>query len=122
VTWIGIGAKKQHIFKRAHLITFNHFVLFEERVRDFQTIAPSLARRLLITNGARFLFSDDFNKIELEEMNLILKLAESAPPSAKDYAWQEGTNGLNGCKISPIPCVVSRRRKSCPSRPTCLRK
>jgi hypothetical protein len=122
LNWIGIGARKQRTYKRGPLITFDHFVLFEENGKDFETIAPALSGRLLITNGARFLFSDDFNEIERKEVNCILKLAETAPPSAKRYAWHEGTNCPSGCKVDPIPCMASRRRKSCASRPTCLRK
>jgi hypothetical protein len=43
------------------LITFDHFVLYEERGRDMRTIAPTLARRMYSKN-ARVLFS--FNDAE----------------------------------------------------------
>jgi hypothetical protein len=119
LNWIGIGAKQQRTYKRGPLITFDHFVLFEENGRELQAIAPILAKRLLILNGPRFLFSDDFNKIEWAEVERILKLAESAPPSAKRYVWNEEKNCPRNCKVRPIPCVVSRRRKAGCSQPTC---
>src|SRR6476660_8376148 len=101
LNWIGIGAKKQGTYKRGPLVAFDHFVLFEENGIEFQVIAPALASHLLISNGPRFLFSDDFNRTEREEADRILKLAETAPPSAKRYTWREGKDCPSRCKVSP---------------------
>ena len=86
LNWIGIGPRK-HPFTgmRGPLVTFDHFLLFEEDGVDFHTLAPTLARRLYFAKAARFVFSDGFNGTEKAEVNRILRLAKSAPPSATPY-------------------------------------
>jgi hypothetical protein len=82
VNWIGIGPRKKTLpRRRGPLVTFDHFVLLEEKGADFQEIAPTLAARLYLPKAARFLFSDDFNENEKAEVSRILSLAEAAPPS-----------------------------------------
>jgi hypothetical protein len=80
VNWIGIGSRKGPTEGRGPLVTFDHFVLYEEEGRDFRTIAPILARRMYSRN-ARVLFS--FNDAEQAEIACLLKLATAAPPSAR---------------------------------------
>ena len=38
VNWIGIGSRKGPTGGRGPLVTFDHFVLYEERGRDFRAI------------------------------------------------------------------------------------
>jgi hypothetical protein len=80
VNWIGIGSRKGPTRGRGPLVTFDHFVLYEEKGRDFWTIAPTLARRMYSTN-ARVLFN--FSDAEQAEIACLLKLAKTAPPSAR---------------------------------------
>jgi hypothetical protein len=123
LNWIGIGPTKHpHTDRRGPVVTFKHFLLFEDDGIDFHAIAPALAGRLLRPKAARFLFSDDFNKIEQEEVNRILKLAKAAPSSAKHYRVRKRNNGhcvSKRCKVNPIPLAVSRRCTSCAVPPVC---
>lgn len=82
LNWIGIGPKRRpHGDARGPLVVFDHFLFLEDGNIDFQTLAPSLAQRLYTPKSARYLFSDEFNAIERAEVNRILKMAVSAPPS-----------------------------------------
>src|SRR5258708_6990903 len=67
VNWIGLGSRKQPSKRRGPLVTFDHFVLFEEKGRNFRVIAPALARRMYSPNAPRFLFNDNFNEAEQRE-------------------------------------------------------
>ncbi len=83
VNWIGIGArKKASSGDRGPQITFDHFVLFEEKGRKLSPIAPILARRMYSTNGPRRLISDNLSEAEQAEVSRLLELAKNAPPSA----------------------------------------
>lgn len=101
VNWIGIGSRKKPLIGgRGPLVTFDHFVLFEEKGRDFRVAAPTLARRMYSRKAPRFLF-DDFNGAEHGEIGCLLKMAKTSPPST-------GT-----------PRRSSKRRcsKCCPDKP-----
>jgi hypothetical protein len=86
VNWIGVGARKtepdpkEFPLWRGPLVTFDHFVLFDEKGPDFRVVAPALARRMYSARPPRRLF-DDFNKTEQAEIRRLLKMAETAPPS-----------------------------------------
>jgi len=80
VNWIGLGSRKGAIEGRGPLVTFDHFVLYEEKGRDFRAIAPTLALRMYSKN-ARVLFN--FNDAEQAEIVRLLRLAKTAPPSAR---------------------------------------
>jgi hypothetical protein len=80
VNWVGIGSRKGPTRGRGPLVTFDHFVLYEEKGRDFWAIAPTLARRMYSKN-ARVLFT--FNDTEQAEIVRLLGLAKTAPPSAR---------------------------------------
>ena len=83
LTWIGIGThKKSSNGNRGPQVTFDHFILFEEKGKKLHTIAPILARRMCSRNGARRLFTDKFNQVEQREIGRILNMAKTAPPSA----------------------------------------
>src|SRR2546429_101123 len=62
---------------RGPLVTFDHFVLFEENGRELEKIAPALARRLYARGAPRFVFND----LNETEVRRILKMAKTAPPS-----------------------------------------
>jgi hypothetical protein len=118
LNWIGIGPKK-HSFSgmRGPLVTFDHFLLFEEDGVDFHTLAPTLARRLYFAKAARFVFSDGFNRTEKAEVNRILRLAKSAPPSATRYTVHE----RRSASCSSKPCGNNSARVfSRPSTAVCL--
>lgn len=84
VNWVGIGPRKVPFAgRRGPLVTFDHFVLFEEEGADFQAVAPTLARRLYQSKAARYLFSDRFNQTEQAEVRRILRLAENSPSSTR---------------------------------------
>jgi hypothetical protein len=80
VNWIGIGSRKGLIEGRGPLVTFDHFVLYEEKGQDFRKMAPTLARRMYSKN-ARVLFN--FSEAEQAEVDRLLRLAKTAPPSAR---------------------------------------
>lgn len=82
INWIGIGpTKKPRNRFRGPLVTFDHFLIFEEKGQDFGRLAPTLAGRLYHRKAPRFLFSDGFNRSERAEVRKILRLAKAAPPS-----------------------------------------
>lgn len=100
LNWVGVGPRKQRLTgKRGPLVTFDHFLLFEEDGIDFHAIAPVLARRLLSAKAARFLFSDGFGKTEQAEVNRILRLAKNAPPSAERHTVRNKRSG--SCSSKP---------------------
>jgi hypothetical protein len=83
VNWIGVGSRKEPLtVGRGPLVTFDHFVLFEEKGQDFRVIAPTLARRMYSTHAPRFLFNDDFNEAEQTEIGRLLETAITMPLSA----------------------------------------
>ena len=117
INWIGIGPRRKAAKgRRGSVILFDNFVLYEDRGKDFDSIAPTLASRLYTSRSPRFLFSDDFNVTELAEVQRVLKLAKNKPPSSTaDYPiWKCTCRG----KATRIPCGVCRHRKSCASRPS----
>ena len=103
VNWIGIGPRKGLDGRRAHQITFDHFVLFDEKGPDFRDLAPTLAQRIYSTSGR--VFMSFHNETEQAEIDLILKMAEDAPPSERN-----NTN-VNGLRFDSRSSV---RGESCP--------
>jgi hypothetical protein len=99
LNWVGVGPRKHRLTgMRGPLITFDHFLLFEEDGIDFHAIAPVLARRLLSAKAARFLFSDAFGKTEQAEVNRILRLAKTAPPSSERHTVRQNRSDTCGPK------------------------
>ena len=85
INWIGIGPRTKPCDGiRGPLVTFDHFMLFEEKGREFERIAPTLARRLYTRGAPRFVFKN-LNPMEQAEIRRILKMAEDAPPSAGSF-------------------------------------
>ena len=98
VNWIGVGArKKASTGDRGPQITFDHFVLFDETGKQLHAIAPMLARRMCVSNGARVLISDNLNEAEREEVSRLLKLAKNAPPSRERARRQFHAKGERRC-------------------------
>lgn len=80
INWVGLGARKKSVRNRkAPVVTFRHFVLYEEKGENIRDRAPRLARHLLSKN-ARVLVN--FTTQEQHEINQILRLAKNAPPSS----------------------------------------
>src|SRR5271169_5808628 len=81
ITWIGIGAHKTAGDGRGPRVTFDHFVLFDEKGKDLSDIAPLLARRFYLDHGPRFLLDGSLSKPETQEIERILHMARKEPPS-----------------------------------------
>lgn len=80
INWIGLGARKKSVGnRRAPIVTFQHFMLYETEGKNLRDIAPALAERLLSKN-ARVVVN--FTAEEQREVNKILSMAKNAPRSA----------------------------------------
>lgn len=103
VNWIGIGPRKHLPLDgmRGPLVTFDHFVLFEENGPDLKDIAPKLARRILSRRGPRFVFSNKLDRGEQREIDHLLEIAATAPPSSGKVRRRLLT-GVPHCR--PKPC------------------
>jgi hypothetical protein len=78
VNWIGVGARtKSCNGMRGPLVTFDHFVLFEENGPELEKIAPALARRMYSRGAPRFVLNK-VNENEQTEISRILKMARTA--------------------------------------------
>jgi hypothetical protein len=96
LNWIGLGARKKTANnRRAPLVIFEHFVLYEEKGEPLEAIAPALAKRLLSKN-VRVLMN--FTRAEQREVSKILDMAKDAPRSAPVNRLPEiRNNGGCGC-------------------------
>jgi tetratricopeptide (TPR) repeat protein len=89
----------------------------EEALGPYDCALDTLARRLYFAKAARFAFSDSFNRTEKAEVNRILRLAKSAPPSEKRYTVHQ----RNSANCSSKHCGNnSARFPSRPSTSVCL--
>lgn len=89
LNWVGVGARKRPSPTRhGPLVGFDHFVLFEERGKRLEAIAPRIAQRMYSTNGPRFLFNDKFSELEQREIDRLLRMAKTKPPSARTMRRQ----------------------------------
>lgn len=80
VTWIGIGPHRARAKDpRGPLVTFDHFVLFEERGPLLHEHAPRLAKRMY-DRGVRALLHPTTE--EAREIIRLLRLGENAPASS----------------------------------------
>ena len=113
INWIGIGARKAWVAgARGPLVTFDHFVLYEDVGPSFTELAPVLARRVYSTN-VRVLM-DGVTERERREVSRLLALAANAPPSQaeSDICGSGAATCEGGC------CDVV----SCHDAPTCRPK
>lgn len=84
VNWIGIGPHRDTIAPDGWpVITFDHFVLYNEKGAKLKDFAPQVAHRTYKNPGPRFVFSDKLNHEEQKEVRRLLKMAENAPPSRR---------------------------------------
>lgn len=81
ITWIGTGAKKEdNSSVDGHpMITFEHFILFDEKGEGFSEKAPVLAKRLFDSAARHFMMDSDN-----EEIERILAMAKDSLPSQKE--------------------------------------
>ena len=102
ISWIGVGAHKTKpnatMFPawRGPFVTFDHFVLFENKGVDFWCVAPILARRMYAAKGPRFLL-DDFTSAEWAEIRRVLKMAIAAGRSSRGMPSQSRRRGARCC-------------------------
>lgn len=90
LNWIGIGPHKRwRPDRRGPLLCFDHFLLFDEAGLDFRQLAPNLAKRIYSKNVR---LAVTFSNVEEREVERILKLALTAPPSAN-----KPTSGIRIC-------------------------
>jgi len=81
INWIGLGArKKSYRDRKGPVVTFDHFRLYEERGKKLREKARTLARHIYSRN-VRVLLK--FTPAEEKEVQQILRMARSAPPSAR---------------------------------------
>jgi hypothetical protein len=80
LNWIGVGARKQEFGLRSPLVTFKHFILFDGKGKEFEELAPALAKRMYSRHAPRFLLND-FDRVERAEIRSILKIARTAGSS-----------------------------------------
>ena len=100
VNWIGIGARKHKPPRgwKGQLVTFDHFLLREHEGPSFRGLAPILANRIYKIKSQCSLVK--FNDAEMKEIEAILHLAESAPPSK----WRRH-------RRMPTKCPPKHKRK-----------
>jgi hypothetical protein len=96
LNWIGLGARKKTANNRkAPVVIFKHFILYEDKGELIEDIAPALAKRLLSRN-ARVLMN--FTQAEQKEINKILDMAKDAPRSVPVNRLPDiRNNGGCGC-------------------------
>ncbi len=112
VNWIGVGARKEWLLgTRGPLVTFAHFVLFEENGPRLTHIAPRLARRMCSRRGPRFVFSEKLSPSELNEIGLILAMARREPPST-GFARHPSRRKKRVCDVTKR-CGPKRRARDC---------
>lgn len=107
VTWVGVGPHRSPAKDtRGPLLTFDHFVLFDQAGPALHEIAPHLARRMY-EHGVRTLLHP--SAAEAREISRLLLLASNAPPSP---AQADLTSYVTS------PCACGRRHsRICPNHP-----
>ena len=82
VNWVGIGAlKTPSPDDRGLLVTFDHFLLFDATGEELRTRAPKLAGRFYDSPHPPRIVLDDLSHDERLEVDRLLALARTAPPS-----------------------------------------
>jgi hypothetical protein len=105
VNWVGINPKRNPISggARAGVITFEKFVLFEERGPYLHVLAPLLAKRMYA--GRRFVFKSMTPPEHAEALELLELVGNSTITSSA-----EGNPRIR-FKCKPTKCVRKRRAK-----------
>ena len=85
VTWVGIGPRRNFGApnRRAEIVTFQHFVLFDQAGPFLDALAPTLAKRMF---GGRRYVLDSYSETEKAEamavVNWALGVAVNGQPTA----------------------------------------
>jgi len=104
VVWVGIGPQQMSVgSKRGPKVRFDHFRYFSEGDLMLSEIAPKLNKSM---HTRRFRLYN-FSRIEEEEIEAILALAQNAEPSA-EFVTQAIKKQADGEECRP----KSRRRQS----------
>ncbi|WP_287373161.1 hypothetical protein [Prosthecochloris sp.] len=107
INWVGIGPIRHRTpSKRACEVTFEHFVLLDDKGPLLKSIAPNLAKRFYRRNGARYLL-DGYSDIEYQEAQKIVKWAKLQNPSESKSS---NPNKDNSCSSS---CKSSTKKRKC---------
>lgn len=126
LTWIGMGKHETIIDPsrpRCQLVTFDHFVPYEEQGPLLRNIAPRLASRMYKKNAPRHIM-DSLSFEEQREIEQILDLARDAPPSFQ-LNGRDSRHTRRKCRplsrdlCSTDDCRPSKRRRI---RVSCNRK
>lgn len=106
VTWVGIGPRHSVAHDtRGPLVTFDHFVLLDQKGPLLHELAPRLAKRMY---GGRVRALLNCSSGEADEVARILQLAANAPPSRSRHV--RNTQSLAACGCG------KRHAASCPNR------
>lgn len=75
LTWIGVGPQRSAGLwtSGADIVSFERFILLDDRGPDLRTIAPNLARRIF--DGRVRVLIDSYSEVEYQEAAAILELA-----------------------------------------------
>ncbi len=112
LNWIGVGAKRHPINDGTqHLVTFDRFVLYEDAGRDFEKIAPIIARQFYEGDARQLVYDKSrkdrtFSREETAEINFILSLADNAKPSNR-----KSLPMTIDCKSEHCGCSTPKERK-----------
>ena len=119
VTWIGIGPRTGPARDpRGPLVTFDHFILFDERGPLLHEHAPRLAAHMY---GGRVRILINASAGEAKEIARLLRLARNAPPSSqRTLSRTGGTRACHCGKKHSLNCpnhtkAQDNRRPSLPS-------
>jgi hypothetical protein len=111
INWVGLGAHKIAVGNRkAPVVTFEHFALYEEKGKNIRNVAPTLANHLLSKN-ARVLVN--FSTEEQQEIRKILRMAKDAPPSAP-VNRMPNIRDNGGCGCGSRRRANHRSKQDCP--------
>lgn len=103
LNWVGIGARKtQDRQSRGPLIMFEYFVLFDDKGTDLRAVVPRLAGRMYSKPGPRFVFNDNLNAHQQAEVDRLLQMAKSKPPSSRFPKGQR--RAKRGRRARPCRC------------------
>ncbi|MGD9633316.1 MAG: hypothetical protein AB7G28_09365 [Pirellulales bacterium] len=105
VNWVGIGPHKTNANgMRGPAVTFDHFVDFNSDGPKFRKLAPNLSDRIYSSRMRLLIVDSDIE--ENLEVNQILALADTAPPSSA----LDSQTGQNNSKLRATKLC---RRKRC---------
>lgn len=112
INWIGIGPHKVPApSKKAPLVTFDHFLLYDTHGPDFVSVAPNLAKRIYDHN-VRFLL-DKMTPQEQNEAAAIASRAYPAPPSRGRLRRASGAWKTDLCEAA-MPNTVTTTKAAKP--------